>query len=65
MGFRHWSPVQRLGVWVAIALVLLLVWPTRWRLIATDDRVYRVDRLTGCFQYATDSGWSRPWQRTC
>lgn len=58
-------PIILLGVVFAIALFGLLVWPTRWVIASTSDRVYRVDRFTGCYQYTTDNGWSRPWQRTC
>ena len=58
-------PILVLGAVVAALLFGLLVWPTRWWLVSSSGRVYRVDRFTGCYQYATDTGWSRPWQRTC
>ena len=61
MGYRQWSAIHRLGFWVAVGLVLLLIWPTRWIIVSTSNRVYRIDRVTGCYQYATEQAWSRPW----
>lgn len=58
-------PVIVLGIITGIFLFGLLVWPTRWVIASSAERVYRVDRFTGCYQFATDTGWSRPWQRTC
>ncbi len=62
------TPLRPVFIIGALFLALcfgLLIWPTRWEIASTSERVYRIDRFTGCYQFATDTGWSRPWQRTC
>lgn len=56
---------RRRGLWAAVLLYLLLVWPGRWHFQTAGNTLYRVDRIGGCYQTATDSGWSRPWGKTC
>lgn len=58
-------PVVLLVLAFTILCCGLLIWPTRWVIVSSSTHVYRVDRLTGCYQFATDTGWSRPWQKTC
>jgi hypothetical protein len=60
------TPRAKRTIAVLVALLLaLLVWPTRWVYVTTGATLYRIDRVTGCYQMATDRGWSRPWQQTC
>ncbi len=45
-----------------VAAFMLWVWPTPWRFFTTGDRVYRQERFTQCYSWATDTGWTRPPQ---
>lgn len=66
MAHIAWGPNERyrlaLGTVFLTVLVIgaLFVWPTPYRYWSNGDRIYRQQRFTACFEYATDSGWSRP-----
>lgn len=61
---RYVTPIRPIilaGIVTALLVFGLLVWPTRWVIVATEQQVYRIDRFSGCYQVATPEAWQRPW----